>query len=119
MYLLLEAAFLSPVIRNTRTPPLAVTTVSSSLLPPATRPNSISTSTSANHKPPQTTPSFKHDLLAKMSDYLQYFDFEAYMADTQVESFDFAFLNDQPSTTDGGYDPPTSGLPDANAATLD
>ncbi|RYP28051.1 hypothetical protein DL767_007382 [Monosporascus sp. MG133] len=56
-----------------------------------------------------------------MSDYLEYFDFDAYMADTQVEPFDFAFLNGQPSTTHGGYDPnpSPSDLPGANAGTMD
>ncbi|RYO81814.1 hypothetical protein DL766_007147 [Monosporascus sp. MC13-8B] len=106
-------------MRNTRPPPLSVTTASSSLLSPATRANSISTSTSANHKPLQTAPGFKHDLLAKMSDYLEHFDIDAYIADTHVEPFDFDFLNDQPPTTHGGYDPSTSDLPDANAATTD
>ncbi|RYP81682.1 hypothetical protein DL769_001914 [Monosporascus sp. CRB-8-3] len=62
---------------------------------------------------------FKHVLLAKMSDYLQYFDFDAYMADTQVEPFDFGSLDYQPSTTHGSYHPSPSDLPDANAATMD
>ncbi|RYP58797.1 hypothetical protein DL770_010358 [Monosporascus sp. CRB-9-2] len=56
-----------------------------------------------------------------MSDYLEYFDFDAYIADTQVEPFDFAFLNGQPSTIHEGYDsnPSPSDLPGANAGTID
>ncbi|RYP74511.1 hypothetical protein DL771_002985 [Monosporascus sp. 5C6A] len=56
-----------------------------------------------------------------MSDYLQYFDFDAYMADGQVEPFDFGFLSGQPSTTHGGYDPNPSppDLSGANAGTID
>ncbi|RYP51280.1 hypothetical protein DL768_003377 [Monosporascus sp. mg162] len=108
-------------MRYTRSLPLSLTRASCNILHRATHKTSTSTSTSANRKPPQTTPSFKHVLLAKMSYYLQYFDFDAYMADTQVEPFDFAFLNGQPSITHGGDDPnpSPSDLPGVNAGTTD
>ncbi|RYP09170.1 hypothetical protein DL764_001441 [Monosporascus ibericus] len=105
----------------TRSVPLSLAKAFCNILHRANRKASTSTSTSANHKPPPTTPSFKHVLLAKMSDYLQYFDFDAYMADTPVEAFDFAFLNEEPSAAHGGYDPnpSLSDLPGANVGGID